>query len=41
MGYPAMGQIIDAAVVPAPRQRDTQEEKSAMKEGRIPRALEG
>lgn len=38
-GYLAMGgQIIDASVVPAPRQRNTQEEKTAIKEGRIPQA---
>ena len=30
------GQIIDATVVPAPKQRNTQEEKIAIKEGRIP-----
>ena len=37
-GYLAMGgQIIDATVVPAPKQRNTQEEKTAIKEGRIPR----
>jgi len=36
-GYLAMGgQIIDATVVPAPKQRNTQEEKIAIKEGRIP-----
>lgn len=36
-GYLAMGgQIIDATVVPAPRQRNTEEEKAAIKEGRIP-----
>ena len=35
--YLAMGgQIIDATVVPAPKQRNTQEEKTAIKEGRIP-----
>jgi hypothetical protein len=34
--YLAMGgQIIDATVVPAPKQRNTQEEKAAIKEGRI------
>lgn len=38
-GYLAMGgQIIDASVVPAPRQRNTQEEKMQIKEGRIPPA---
>lgn len=37
-GYLAMGgQIIDATVVPAPKQRNTQEEKTAIKEGRIPK----
>lgn len=30
------GQIIDATVVPAPKQRNTEEEKVAIKEGRIP-----
>jgi len=36
-GYLAMGgQIIDATVVPAPKQRNTEEEKAAIKEGRIP-----
>ena len=36
-GYLAMGgQIIDATVVPAPRQRNTEDEKAAIKEGRIP-----
>jgi IS5 family transposase len=36
-GYLAMGgQIIDATVVPAPKQRNTQEEKATIKEGRIP-----
>ena len=36
-GYLAMGgQIIDATVVPAPKQRDTEEEKAAIKDGRIP-----
>ena len=36
-GYLAMGgRIIDATVVPAPKQRNTQEEKIATKEGRIP-----
>jgi transposase, IS5 family len=38
-GYLAMGgQIIDASVVPAPKQRNTEEEKAAIKEGRIPEA---
>lgn len=37
-GYLAMGgQIIDATVVPAPKQRNTLEEKTAIKEGRIPK----
>ncbi|MBB4861119.1 transposase [Novosphingobium chloroacetimidivorans] len=36
-GYLAMGgQIIDATVVLAPKQRNTQEEKAAIREGRIP-----
>jgi IS5 family transposase len=36
-GYLAKGgQIIDASVVPAPKQRNTAEEKAAIKEGRIP-----
>lgn len=36
-GYLAMGgQIIDATVVPAPKQRNTLEEKAAIKEGRTP-----
>jgi IS5 family transposase len=36
-GYLAMGgQIIDATVVPAPRQRNTEEEKAAIKQGKIP-----
>ena len=38
-GYLAMsGQIIDATVVPAPKQRNTEEEKATIKEGRIPEA---
>ena len=38
-GYLAMGgQIIDATVVPAPKQRNTEAEKAAIKEGRIPAA---
>jgi len=37
-GYLAMGgQIIDATVVPAPKQRNTQEKKTAIREGRIPK----
>lgn len=36
-GYLAMGgQIIEAAVVPAPKQRNTEAEKAAIKEGRLP-----
>jgi IS5 family transposase len=36
-GYLAMGgQIIDATVVPAPKQRNTEAEKMAIKEGRVP-----
>jgi IS5 family transposase len=36
-GYLAMGgQIIDATVVPAPKQRNTLEEKAVIKEGRTP-----
>lgn len=36
-GYLAMGgQIIDATVLPAPKQRNIQEEKAACLEGRIP-----
>ena len=36
-GYLAMsGQIVDASIVVAPRQRNTDEEKQAIKEGRIP-----
>lgn len=36
-GYLAMsGQIIDATIVAAPRQRNTEDEKTAIKEGRIP-----
>jgi IS5 family transposase len=36
-GYIAMGgQIIDATVVAAPKQRNTEEEKRALREGRIP-----
>ena len=38
-GYLAMGgQIIDATVVPAPKQRNTEAEKAAIKEGRVPEA---
>jgi transposase, IS5 family len=36
-GYIAMsGQIVDASLIAAPKQRNTQEEKKAIKEGRIP-----
>jgi len=36
-GYLAMGgQIVDATVVPAPKQRNTEDEKAAIKEGKIP-----
>ena len=36
-GYLAMsGQIIDATIVAAPKQRNTREEKQAIKEGRVP-----
>ena len=36
-GYIAMsGQIVDASLVAAPRQRNTQDEKKAIKDGRIP-----
>lgn len=36
-GYIAMsGQIVDASLIAAPRQRNTEEEKQAIKEGRIP-----
>ena len=36
-GYLAMGgQIIDATEVPAPKQRNTEAEKAAIKEGRVP-----
>lgn len=38
-GYLAMGgPIIDATVVPAPKQRNTEDEKAAIKDGRIPEA---
>ena len=30
------GQIVDATVVAAPRQRNTEDEKQAIKEGRVP-----
>ena len=32
------GQIIDASLIPAPKQRNTEEEKKAIKDGRIPEA---
>ena len=36
-GYIAMsGQIVDASLIAAPKQRNTQEEKRAIKEGRVP-----
>jgi IS5 family transposase len=36
-GYIAMsGQIVDASLISAPKQRNTQEEKQAIREGRIP-----
>jgi IS5 family transposase len=36
-GYIAMsGQIVDASLIAAPKQRNTQDEKKAIKEGRIP-----
>jgi IS5 family transposase len=38
-GYLAMsGQIIDASIIAAPRQRNTDAEKADLKEGRIPQA---
>lgn len=38
-GYIAMsGQIVDATLVAAPKQRNTEEEKKAIKEGRVPEA---
>jgi hypothetical protein len=38
-GYIAMaGQIVDASLIAAPRQRNTQDEKKAIKDGRIPDA---
>ena len=38
-GYVAMGgQIVDASLIAAPKQRNTEEEKEAIKEGRIPEA---
>jgi IS5 family transposase len=36
-GYLAMsGQIVDASIIAAPRQRNTEAEKAALKEGRVP-----
>ena len=36
-GYIAMpGQIVDASLVAAPRQRNTDDEKKAIKQGRMP-----
>ncbi|MDR1827777.1 MAG: IS5 family transposase [Methylobacteriaceae bacterium] len=36
-GYLAMGgQIVDASIIPAPKQHNTEAEKQALKEGRIP-----
>jgi len=36
-GFLAMsGQIVDASIIAAPRQRNTEDEKAALKEGRIP-----
>jgi hypothetical protein len=41
-GYLAMGgQIIDAAVIAAPKQRNTEDEKAEIKAGRIPDAWRG
>ena len=42
-GYPAMsGRTIDAAgIIAAPRRRTTDEEKAALKEGRIPEGWAG
>ena len=38
-GYVAMsGQIVDASLIAAPKQRTTQEEKQAIREGRVPEA---
>jgi transposase, IS5 family len=40
-GFLAMsGQIVDATIVAAPRQRNTEDEKKAIKEGRIPQDWE-
>ena len=36
-GYLAMsGQIVDASIILSPKRRDTDEEKQALKEGRVP-----
>jgi len=36
-GYvPVSGRIVDASLVPAPRQRDTQDGKAAIKDGKSP-----
>ena len=38
-GYLAMsGQLVDASIVAAPKQRNTRAEKQAIKEGRVPEA---
>ena len=38
-GYLAMsGQIVDASIIAAPRQRNTDEEKAALKDGQVPQA---
>ncbi len=38
-GYLAMsGQLVDATIVAAPKQRNTKAEKQAIKEGRVPEA---
>ena len=38
-GYIAMSvQIVDATLVPTPKQRNSEEEKKAIKEGRIPKS---
>jgi IS5 family transposase len=38
-GYLAMsGQLVDASIIPAPKQRNTKTEKQAIKEGRVPEA---
>ena len=41
-GYIAMGgQIVDATLMSAPKQRNTEDEKKAIKEGRVPEEWEG